>query len=393
MIICSVVYDRPDTVPAGVELTLWKLSRQLTELGCDVHILFDEKSGTAGLEATVDGIHFHGVGSHPSDPLSHKVVFARNGGQRLRQIQKAFNPDVFAFHGPGSLPPLLDFRRKSARPFVYHTYAALPFEARTHLAGMSRTSLSAFFGKSLMYAFYSPLEFFSLRRIQKLVLPMDRAAEEFRTCYACPHGLIGIVPLGQDLYERYGNRGQEVSTEAMYGKRILLFVGNDWHRKGVWSLLLAFRAVLNRIPNVILIITGPPQEPFVSLARDLDLADSVIFPGNVDERTLAGLYEACDIFVLPSFHEGFSNTVIEAMAFSKPVIVTRIAGYPVVTHGKEGLLVNAADCGSISSSIERLLGDRELYEEMSRNAAAKAKEYTWRNAAIKLLKIYDTIKS
>jgi glycosyltransferase involved in cell wall biosynthesis len=175
------------------------------------------------------------------------------------------------------------------------------------------------------------------------------------------------------------------------GKKVLLFVGNDWYRKGVWYLLLAFSIVHRQIPDTVLVLTGPLQAPFISLAERLKLMDSIIFLGNVDEETLARLYASCDIFVLPSFHEGFSQTVIEAMAFGKPVITTSIAGYPMVIHGREGFIVPPRDYKSIASSIITLLKDEELYRRMSVKAFEKAKKYTWEASARKLLVIYRKV--
>jgi glycosyltransferase involved in cell wall biosynthesis len=169
-----------------------------------------------------------------------------------------------------------------------------------------------------------------------------------------------------------------------------LFVGNDWRRKGVWYLILAFELVLNKNPDTVLVITGPPQEPFVSLAEKLKLNHSIIFAGNVDEETLAKYYAACDIFVLPSFHEGFSNTLIEAMAFGKPVVTTPVAGYPVVTNGEEGFIVRPGDHKSIAYSIIKLLENEDLYQNMCKNALKKAELYNWKEIAKKVLSIYES---
>jgi glycosyltransferase involved in cell wall biosynthesis len=392
MNICSVIYRRPDIAPDGTAVVLWKLANELAKLGCDIHIVFIDTTGDSSLEFTVNGIHLHTVKMSTYNPFTEKLVFMRAGARKLKEIEERFNIDLFSFHGPGSLPPLLYFRKQSSKPFVYHTYGALPFEMKAHLLDVKGKSNKAFLRKLLMYMFYTPLEFEALRYIDRLIVPTSKTIEEFQKSYGYFAPSISVLPLGQDLFDRYhlkifGKIGE------LEGKKVLLFVGNDWYRKGVWYLLLAFKIVRRQVPNTVLVLTGPPQVPFISLARKLKLMDSIIFAGNPDEKTLAKLYASCDIFVLPSFHEGFSQTVIEAMAFGKPVVTTPIAGYPVVVSGQEGFIVPPGNFKALATSIVTLLENEELYQRMSTKAFEKAKKYTWEASARKLLKIYQEVIS
>jgi glycosyltransferase involved in cell wall biosynthesis len=390
MIICSVIYRRPDIAPDGTSVVLWKLANELAKLRCGIHIVFINTTGDDPLEFTVNGIHLHGVKMLACNPFTEKLVFMRAGAQKLKEIEERFDIDIFSFHGPGSLPPLLYFRKQSSKPFVYHTYGALPFEMKTHLLDVKGKSNKVFLRKLLMYIFYTPLEFKALRHINRLIVPTSKTIEEFQKYYGYFTTSISVLPLGQDLFDQYKSKisGKIAGLE---GKKVLLFVGNDWYRKGVWYLLLAFSIVHKQIPDTVLVLTGPPQVPFISLAERLKLMDSIIFAGNPDEETLAKLYASCDIFVLPSFHEGFSQTVIEAMAFGKPVITTPTAGYPTVIHGQEGFIIPPRDYKSIASSIITLLKNEELYQRMSVKAFEKAKKYTWEASARKLLTIYREV--
>jgi glycosyltransferase involved in cell wall biosynthesis len=389
MNICSVTYRRPDIAPDGNSVVLWKLSNELAKLGHSIHVIFVDVSNREPSELNIDGIHMHGVKAS-CNSFAEKLAFMNSGTQKLKEIEEKFDIDLFSFHGPGSLPPLFRFRKRSSKPFIYHTYAALPFEMQTHLLDISTKSPQFFLRKLSMYAFYTPLEFVALKCIDRLIVPTSETVKEFQRCYRYSPSLVSVVPLGQDLFDRYKSKilGKIAELE---GKKVLLFVGNDWYRKGVWYLLLAFSIVHRQIPDTVLVLTGPLQAPFISLAERLKLMDSIIFLGNVDEETLARLYASCDIFVLPSFHEGFSQTVIEAMAFGKPVITTSIAGYPMVIHGREGFIVPPRDYKSIASSIITLLKDEELYRRMSVKAFEKAKKYTWEASARKLLVIYRKV--
>jgi len=393
MNVCSVCLGRPDTTPAGVELTLWKISKELVKLGCDAHIVFNlTASPESPSDSIVDGVHLHGVNASSRNALSTKLSFSLSASQKLAEVGKTYNIDIFAFHGPYSLLSVPLFRRYVSKPFVYHTYATLLYEAQTHLFQILNAKIAPdFMKKLLMYSFYTPLELFSLKYFTKIIVASSMAAREFETYYHYPNNQIGIVPIGQDLFERYAAKVIKEAEYAFEGKKVLLFVGNDWYRKGVWYLILAFNELIRKLPNTILIMTGIPREPYLSLIRNLKLENSVLLVGNVDEETLAKYYALCDVFVLPSFHEGFSNTIIEAMAFGKPVVTTSIAGYPVVSNGKDGFIIKSSNYADIADSIVRLLENNELYQNMSRNAAHKAEEYTWRESARRLLRIYSSL--
>lgn len=393
MHICSVVLGRPDAPQGGVELTLWKISRELVKLGCDIHVVFDRTtSPECPSNFTVEGVHLYGVSKSSRFALSRALSFKSLASEKLEEINRVHDVDLFAFHGPYSLLPLLSFRKKVSKPFVYHTYGALLYEAQTHLFKMPSIKLAPnFLRKSLMYVLYTPLEFLALRYLNRVIVASLLTTNELKKYYGYSQKRVSVVPLGQDIFERYSRKVVTKKKHGFEGKKVLLFVGNDWLRKGVWYLLLAFKEVVNKVPNTILIMTGPPQEPFLSLIKKLKLENSVLLVGNVDEETLAEYYALCDVFVLPSFHEGFSNTIIEAMAFGKPVVTTPIAGYPVVEDGKDGFIVRPDDYKSIATSISKLLSDERLYLEMGENALRKAEKYTWKESAKKILKIYNSL--
>jgi len=388
MKICSVVAGRPDTTRGGVELSLWKISKELKKLGCDVHIVFDGK--TSSQEASnpvVDGIQLWGVGNPSSFSLNKIWSFKSSASQKLKEINLIHKIDIFSFHGNYSLLPVEPLRKRVSKPFLYHSYATLVFEAKTHLFKLPSTRMLPNFVRKLsMYSVYIPLEILSINFLEGIVVPSSLTVNEFKKYYHYPETRLKVVPLGQDLFDQYG---KNVTKENKFkGKKVLLFVGNEWYRKGVWYLLLSLKEIVNKEPNVILLMTGPPQEPFLSLIKQLKLEKFVELVGNVDEKTLAQYYALCYLFVLPSFHEGFSNTIIEVMAFGKPVVTTPIAGYPVVENGKDGLFVQAYDYKSICASITKLLTDDALYSEMCINAEQKAKQYTWHESAKKLLEVY-----
>jgi glycosyltransferase involved in cell wall biosynthesis len=87
-------------------------------------------------------------------------------------------------------------------------------------------------------------------------------------------------------------------------------------------------------------------------------------------RDIADLYNAADVFVLPSLWEGMPNSVLEAATFGLPIIATAVEGSrEVIEDAKTGLLVRAGDSGALWEALDRLLGDGDLRSALGREAA------------------------
>ena len=73
------------------------------------------------------------------------------------------------------------------------------------------------------------------------------------------------------------------------------------------------------------------------------------------------------------------------MAFGKPVVASRLAAYPSVRDGREGFVVDPTDTESYAKKLELLMTNRKLFDKMSKNASARAKEFEWQTVSLKLL--------
>lgn len=109
--------------------------------------------------------------------------------------------------------------------------------------------------------------------------------------------------------------------------------------------------------RLVIVGDGPEREPVLRALRVTGCADRAWLPG---ERTdVAAILRGLDCFVLPSFSEGISNTILEAMASGLPVIATRVGGNPeLIEHGTTGRLVQARDVDGIASELLGLWRDR-----------------------------------
>jgi glycosyltransferase involved in cell wall biosynthesis len=135
-------------------------------------------------------------------------------------------------------------------------------------------------------------------------------------------------------------------------KKIILFISHTvtHPRKGIAYLLEAFRT-MNR-PDVVLVSVGSSGVE----------EDGVINLGYVsDDNTMAEIYSAADVFVLPSVAENFPNTICEALLCGIPVVAFRVGGIPEVVDAENGILVPVGNTPELKNAIEHVIDHPEKY--------------------------------
>jgi glycosyltransferase involved in cell wall biosynthesis len=140
------------------------------------------------------------------------------------------------------------------------------------------------------------------------------------------------------------------------------------------SLLRAIAEIGFTIPNLhcVLVGDGPERERIERLAVDLDIADRVHLAG--ERPQLPNLHGLFDVSVLCSTTEAFPNSVLEAMAASRPVVATDVGGTPdAVREGTTGLLVPPSDTSRLAAAIKRLYDEPASREKFGRAGCAAAR--------------------
>lgn len=142
------------------------------------------------------------------------------------------------------------------------------------------------------------------------------------------------------------------------------------------NLLRAFKILLDRGLCVELMVVGdgPLLAETVKEARNLDIDGAIRFLGA--RMDIPDLLHEMDIFVLPSFSEGISLTLLEAMACELPVVATDVGGNgEVVLDGDTGYVVPSDDSYALAEALARLVGCQELRERLGRAGRQRIVEY------------------
>lgn len=152
-------------------------------------------------------------------------------------------------------------------------------------------------------------------------------------------------------------------------------------KEGAKLLMRTLKKVILKHPEVKLILTrkGVYEEELKNYSKQLKISDRVIFTGDLQNPNVAIAF--CDIYAHITYNEGgLSLSILEAMAFGKPVIASAVGGIPeAIDNGITGILVNN-DIDEIYGAIIKFIENKELAEELGGNAQKKVKEkFAWKN--------------
>ena len=165
---------------------------------------------------------------------------------------------------------------------------------------------------------------------------------------------------------------------------VLLFIGNDFERKGGPDLLTAFTEVRAEFPGARLLLVGTRP--------DVDEQPGVEVLGRIHDRhRISELYRSADVFVLPSVFDPFPLVLLEAMAHGVPVVTTSSCGTPdLLREGIDGTLVDAGDPRGLARAVIELLADSDRASAMAENARRRVtREFTWSRVVDRMAPVLD----
>ena len=132
---------------------------------------------------------------------------------------------------------------------------------------------------------------------------------------------------------------------------------------------------------------GWRDDAIFQTARDLKLADHVLFTGSVGQYDLRWLYNACRLYINPSLYEGFGLPLLEAMACGAPCLAAATSSLPEI-GGDAAIYVPPLEAEQWADAIMALWDDQDRRAELGRMGMARAQQFSWNRAARETLKVY-----
>ncbi len=271
---------------------------------------------------------------------------------------------------PLSVSFLWKFRRMAKDRDIIHIHMPFPLgDLACFLSGYKGRVIlwwhSDIVRQKKLMKLYRPLMEWLLRRADCIVVATQGHIDGSK--YLKPYQeKCRIIPFGVDLkIEKEADRWYEEGrllerSEEKPDAVKFLFVGRLVYYKGCRTMIEAFvqAAKGNSRIQLDIVGTGSLEPELKKQTEELGLTDRIYFHADVSDDELIQYFKECDVFVLPSLQrsEAFGLVQIEAMAFGKPVINTKLpSGVPYVSlHGETGLTVEPGDAAELAEAMQYL---------------------------------------
>lgn len=236
---------------------------------------------------------------------------------------------------------------------------------------------------------YTPWYRWSAQKANRVVVPSESTRRDVHQYYGVPLDRIDIAPEGvDDSFQPVEDPAVLRRTREKYfgsDRPYILFVGKQSQRRNIPNLLAAFAEVKRRhgLPHGVLLM-GPNimDRPIDELSEQLGIRDSVV---QLDEKfddhhDIVPVYSAADLYAYPSSYDGFSLTLVEAMACGTPAVTVNRAALSEIANGC-AILVDAPTVPLLTGALERGLLDPALRAQLRDKALQRAKSLRWENTA------------
>ena len=317
------------------------------------------------------------------DPTPHKwVSFSYNVAKKIKDMQEEFDIIHFADAREALFYSSNKLSIGNINDYYYATASKNPFYYKDYGDWLKRYFYCNF-------VFY--LEKIALSHLSIIIPNSDYVSKIIKNNYNISEDRIYAIHKSVD-YRRFGKKS-EIKKETF---PIILFVGGNFFRKGLPSLIKATPEVIKKFPNTLVYIIGKDknEKKIVSLCKKYNVIKNYKFLDWVSYEKIVNYYKIADVFVMPSLIEAFGIVFLEAMAAGVPVIGGNVGGTKELIQNEEnGLLVNPNDHKKIASSIIRLLENNVLRKKIIENGYKTIKKYSAESMVSKTIELYRNLSS
>ncbi len=171
----------------------------------------------------------------------------------------------------------------------------------------------------------------------------------------------------------------------------LLNVGSNHPRKNISTILNVVKILKEKGISIKFWKAGADfTDDDKKFIETQSLENEVSYIGQPEKPTLVEIYNAADILIAPSLHEGFGITILEAMACGTPVITSNVSAMPEVA-GDAGILVEPTNSQEIADAVEKLYKDAAYRQKLVEKGLARVKSFTWEKSAEQIAQIYEQL--
>lgn len=167
----------------------------------------------------------------------------------------------------------------------------------------------------------------------------------------------------------------------------IFYIGNAHPHKNVEGLIRAFLEIRKNYQYLQLVLSGNDHYFWQKIKKENKHKD-IVYTGFISDEELVALYKSAQVFVLPSFEEGFGIPLLEAMACSASIVSSNAGALPEV-GGEAVLYFDPKNQDDMSDKIMQVLNNEKLRKELVEKGRKRVKEFSWERLAKQTLEVYQ----
>jgi glycogen(starch) synthase len=393
------VFDHTLPLHSGYTFRSAAILRNQRKLGWETFHLSGPKQINCTLaEETADGLHFYRTpaptGLLARLPGGNPFAVMRALEKRLLHLARELRPDVIHAHSPVlNAVPAIRVGRKLGIPVVYEIRAFWEDAAVDH--GSTAED-------SLRYRLTRALETWAVKKADAVTVICEGLRADL-VARGVAMNKITVIPNAVDIeqFSMGGKPDPELKLKlGLRGSRVLGFIGSFYAYEGLDLLLRALPLMLQRLPNVkVLLVGGGPQdEKLKHLVCELDLKDKVVFTGRVPHAEVNRYYDLIDVLVYARHAMRLTELVtplkpLEAMAQGRLMVASDVGGHKeLIADGKTGVLFRAGSADDLAAKVVALMNDEAGWDAMRNNGRRFVEtERTWAASVSRYRQTYGAL--
>jgi len=308
------------------------------------------------------------------NPISDFVSAALLFGKRVGEIAGKYNPDIIHAHDWLTYPAAIAAKKVTAKPLVSHVHSTEFDRTGGHFPNPEVFEIER---KGLEYSD----RVISVSNFTKNILIGN---------YGIKPDKINVVHNGCEQIEK-SEFPPALTALKELGYKIVLYLGRITLQKGPEYFIRAAKKVTDYNPKTLFVVagSGDMQEKMIAEASYLGIMDKVMFTGFLRGDEKNKIYQAADVYVMPSVSEPFGITPLEAIANGTPVLVSKQSGVSEVLSNV--LKTDFWDIDDMADKILAVLKYKSLTSDLRKESGKELPKINWDEAARKTIDIYKQL--
>ena len=380
LIVSAHFYPLKGGTPTHTE----NLCSELSKLGYEVYLVTEDNE-CADMDEYDASRNYYVQRLKTHRRLRGDLFFPLLVGLRINKIINEFKPDVINISTGNYVPLGLKLSRKQKIPIIYTVHNVPPEEYTLNISRNTRINetVKKYYFKLIRLVAKACMKF---GRYDWIISGSERTKGRLLQAGADPNNITVI---------NYGTQIPKQINELDIDSYNVVTVAGIIEHKGQLEIVKAIPEILGVFPKAHFYLVGPIRseaylQKILETIDELSISESITVTGEVTSEELENYYRLADVYLQPSYQEGFCLALLDALSYGIPVIGTPVGAIPEMIGDDRGILLTSSSKDEIVSSVVSLLQNpeiRKIYGENGREFAIN--NFSWENIAKQNLAVYE----